>query len=57
MVPELPLPTEDMPANVSDSEHSFTAEMQGANMAESPLAPIQLTPQRMQSIGMVLGKS
>lgn len=49
-------PTEDMPANVSDSEHSSTAEMQNANKAESPLAPIQLTPQRMQSIGMVLGK-
>ena len=25
-------------------------------MQETPLAPIQLTPQRMQSIGIVLGK-
>jgi len=30
--------------------------MQTGNMQETPLAPIQLTPQRMQSIGIALGK-
>ena len=47
---------QDMSANVSDSEHSSTAEMQGANVVDSSLAPIQLTAQRMQSIGIVLGR-
>jgi RND family efflux transporter MFP subunit len=42
-------------ANASASEPG-SAEHQGGNMQETPLAPIQLTPQRMQSIGLVLGK-
>src|SRR5215469_5689815 len=42
--------------NTSNSERGPTGEMQAGNMAETPLAPIQLTPQRMQSIGIVLGK-
>ena len=33
-----------------------TVQNQSANIQESALAPIQLTPQRMQSIGIVLGK-
>jgi RND family efflux transporter MFP subunit len=48
---------QNMSADASDSQPPSTSAMQGAgNMAETPLAPIQLTPQRMQSIGMVLGK-
>jgi Cu(I)/Ag(I) efflux system membrane fusion protein/cobalt-zinc-cadmium efflux system membrane fusion protein len=43
-------------ANISDSEPGSAGEMQTGNMQETPLAPIQLTPQRMQSIGIVLGK-
>src|SRR5262249_49865941 len=39
----------------SDSEPGSGSEMQ-MKMQETPLAPIQLTPQRMQSIGIVLGK-
>ena len=43
-------------ANVSNSGSGSAGEAQTGNMQEMPLAPIQLTPQRMQSIGMVLGK-
>ena len=43
-------------ANTSDSGPGSAAEAQTGKMQEMPLAPIQLTPQRMQSIGMVLGK-
>src|SRR5437868_8130634 len=43
-------------ANASDSEPGTAGETQSGNMQEAPLAPIQLTPQRMQSIGIVLGK-
>ena len=43
-------------ANATDSEPGSAGETQTANMQETPLAPIQLTPQRMQSIGIVLGK-
>src|SRR5438105_8380 len=43
-------------ANASDSEPATAGETQSGNMQEIPLAPIQLTPQRMQSIGIVLGK-
>src|SRR2546426_2784882 len=43
-------------ANASGSEPRSTADLQAGNMHETPLAPIQLTPQRMQSIGIVLGK-
>jgi RND family efflux transporter MFP subunit len=49
--------TQASPANVSDSEPSLAGEAQTSNLQETPLAPIQLTPQRMQSIGIVLGKA
>jgi Cu(I)/Ag(I) efflux system membrane fusion protein/cobalt-zinc-cadmium efflux system membrane fusion protein len=42
--------------NASDSEPGAGGDSQASNMQESPLAPIQLTPERMQSIGVVLGK-
>jgi len=47
------------PTSSSDSENSETGtagETQAGNMQDVPLAPIQLTPQSMQSIGVVLGK-
>ena len=43
-------------ANASGSEPGAGGDSQAGNMQETPLAPIQLTPQRMQSIGVVLGK-
>src|SRR6202048_5210790 len=43
-------------ANASASEPEAGGDSQAGNMQETPLAPIQLTPQRMQSIGVVLGK-
>jgi len=43
-------------SNVSESKPEAAGEMQMSNMQEAPRAPIQLTPQRMQSIGMVLAK-
>ena len=42
--------------NASGSEPGAGRDPQAGNMQETPLVPIQLTPQRMQSIGMVLGK-
>src|SRR2546422_1537538 len=45
------------PANASPSEGGSAGEPQVGDMQETPLAPIQLTPQRMQSIGIVLGKA
>ena len=42
-------------AGVPESELS-AGEMQNGPLAGTPVAPIQLTPQRMQSIGMVLGR-
>src|SRR4029077_10722315 len=42
--------------NASGSEPGAGGDAQAGNMQETPLAPIQLTPQRMQSIGVVLGK-
>jgi RND family efflux transporter MFP subunit len=42
--------------NASDSEPGSAGGAQTGNMQEAPLAPIQLTPQRMQSIGIVLGR-
>jgi|KBSMisStandDraft_5_1062788.scaffolds.fasta_scaffold00140_23 membrane fusion protein, copper/silver efflux system len=43
--------------NTSDSgQGSSPGETGASNAQETPLAPIQLTPQRMQSIGIVLGK-
>jgi len=43
-------------ANASPSEAGSAGEPQVGNMQVMPPAPIQLTPQRMQSIGIVLGK-
>src|SRR5216684_6990150 len=43
-------------ANASGSESGAAGDPQIGNMQETPLAPIQLTPQRMQSIGVVIGK-
>ena len=43
-------------ASATDSEPGSAGEMQTGNTQETPLSPIQLTPQRMQSIGIVLGK-
>ena len=43
-------------ANASGSEPGATGDPQASNVQETPLAPFQLTPQRMQSIGVVLGK-
>src|ERR1035438_7648884 len=42
--------------NASGSEPGTGNDPQAGNMQEAPLAPFQLTPQRMQSIGVVLGK-
>jgi len=44
------------PSVSTNSADGPTAEMQTGNMQDVPLAPIQLTPQRMQSIGVVIGK-
>src|SRR5260221_2510574 len=43
-------------ANASGSEPGSAGNPEPDNMQEVPIAPIQLTPQRMQSIGVVLGK-
>jgi len=43
-------------ANTSDAGPGSAGQPQTGSMPEMPLAPIQLTPQRMQSIGIVLGK-
>jgi Cu(I)/Ag(I) efflux system membrane fusion protein/cobalt-zinc-cadmium efflux system membrane fusion protein len=48
--------SENLSADGTDSEPGSAGEMQTGNMQETPLSPIQLTPQRMQSIGIVLGK-
>src|SRR6266852_2464466 len=42
--------------NAAGSEQGATGDPQAGNVQEAPLAPFQLTPQRMQSIGVVLGK-
>jgi RND family efflux transporter MFP subunit len=47
---------ESSSANATDSEPGSAGEMQTVNLQETPLAPIQLAPQRMQSIGIMLGK-
>ena len=44
------------PANSSNSEPDSASQAATSTMSDTPLAPIQLTPQRMQSIGIVLGK-
>src|ERR1700676_1714784 len=48
--------TQTPSANASGSEPGAGGDSQAGNMQETPLAPIQLTPQRMQSIGVVIGK-
>ena len=52
----MPSTAQSPSADASDSEPGSVGEAQASNMQETPLAPIQLTPQRMQSIGIVLGK-
>jgi RND family efflux transporter MFP subunit len=42
--------------NASGSQPGAGGDSHAGDMQETPLAPIQLTPQRMQSIGMVIGK-
>ena len=44
------------PPASSRSEPDSTSQAATSTVHETPLAPIQLTPQRMQSIGIVLGK-
>src|SRR5260221_14592513 len=43
-------------ANASRSEPGAGGDSQTVNMRETPVAPFQLTPQRMKTIGMVFGK-
>ena len=43
-------------ASTSVSEPAAAGDPQTGNMQETPLAPFPLTPQRKQSIGVVLGK-
>jgi len=43
-------------ATLSSDSSPEPGTTQAGNMQETPLAPIQFTPQRMQSIGIVLGK-
>lgn len=42
--------------NATNSGEGSAGDAQAGNTQDIPLAPIQLTPQRMQSIGVVLGK-
>jgi RND family efflux transporter MFP subunit len=51
-----PIETMAQTLNASESQPGAAGEMQMSNMQEAPRAPIQVTPQRMQSIGIVLGK-
>jgi len=48
--------TQTSSANALGSEPGATGDPQAGDMQETPLAPFQLTPQRMQSIGVMLGK-
>ena len=43
-------------ADASGSGPGAIGDSQAGNLQETPLAPIQLTSQRMQSIGIVIGK-
>jgi RND family efflux transporter MFP subunit len=43
-------------SNASGSQPGAGGDSHAGDMQETPLAPIQLTPQRMQSIGIVVGK-
>ena len=44
------------PEETSGWQPGSAEQSKTGNMQETPVAPIQLTPQRMQSIGIVLGK-
>src|SRR5438128_9042715 len=46
----------ERPSSASGSGSETTGDRRADNMQETPRAAIQLTPQRMQSIGIVLGK-
>jgi RND family efflux transporter MFP subunit len=48
--------TQTSSANASPSEPGSAGGPQAGNIQETPLVPFQLTPQRMQSIGVVLEK-
>jgi len=48
--------TQTSSANASPSETGSAGAPQTGNMQETPLVPFQITPQRMQSSGIVLGK-
>jgi RND family efflux transporter MFP subunit len=48
--------TQTSSATASPSETGSADDSQAGNIQETPLVPFQLTPQRMQSIGVVLGK-
>src|ERR1700674_4842222 len=43
-------------SNASGSETGAGGNSKAGNMQETPLAPIQITPQRRKSIGVVIGK-
>ena len=51
-----PMETMAQTRNASESQPRAADEIQMSDMQEAPRASIQLTPQRMQSIGIVLGK-
>jgi len=51
-----PMETMAQTRNASESQPGAAGEIQVSNMQEAPRASIQLSPQRMQSIGIVLGK-
>jgi Cu(I)/Ag(I) efflux system membrane fusion protein/cobalt-zinc-cadmium efflux system membrane fusion protein len=53
---DMAMPQSSAP-NRSDFSPNFSAETGANNAPDTPLAPIRLTPQRMQSIGIVLGKA
>jgi RND family efflux transporter MFP subunit len=48
--------TQTSSATASPPETGLADEPQAGNMQETPLAPFQLTPQRMQNIGVALGR-
>jgi len=49
-------PAQQSPDEMTQTSPEGTDQKQSVNTQEIPLAPIQLTPQRMQSIGLVIGK-
>jgi RND family efflux transporter MFP subunit len=48
--------TQASPEQTSGLQSGLVEQAKTGDMHEAPLGPIQLTPQRMQSIGIVLGK-